>query len=63
MGTNTAISCLEELQVRTEDFDSYIERIEWYCITNDVPEAKKVAAFLSAKCMNCYATNLVAPDG
>ena len=59
MAANGAIGNLEELQLGTEDFDYYIECMEQCFIANDIPEAKKVAAFLStigAKCMNCYTT-------
>ena len=42
------IGHLDELQVGTEDFGCYIEHMEQYFIANDVPESKKVAAFLSA---------------
>ena len=58
------IGCLDELQVGTEDFDCYIERMEQYFIANDVPEAKKVATFLSAIGAKAYELlhNLVAPD-
>ena len=48
------IGRLDELQVGTEDFDCYIERMEQYFIANDVPEAKKVAAFLSATGAKAY---------
>ena len=41
MTTNAAIGHLEELQVGTEDFDCYIECMEQYFITNDVPKARK----------------------
>ena len=58
------IDCLDELQVGTKDFDCYIERMEQYFIANDVPEAKKVAAFLLAIGAKVYELlhNLVVPD-
>ena len=64
MATNTNIGCLDELHVGEEDFDCYIERLEQYFIANDVPETKKVAAFLSAMGAKAYELlrNLVAPD-
>ena len=63
MTKNAAICSLEELQVRT-DFDCYIEHMEQYFIANDIPEAKKVAAFLSAIGAKTYELlcKLVAPD-
>ena len=59
MATNATIGRLDELQVGTEDFDCYVERMEQYFIANDIPERKKVPAFLSAigaKRMSCYIT-------
>ena len=59
MAANSAVGHLEELQLGIEDFDCYIECMEQYFIANDIPKAKKVAAFLSAigaKYMNCYTT-------
>ena len=65
MATNANIGRLDELHVGEEDFDCYnIERMEQYFIANDVPETKKVAAFLSAMGAKAYELlrNLVAPD-
>ena len=45
MALNAAISRLEELQVGTKDFDCYIEYMEQYFITNNIPEANKVNYF------------------
>ena len=63
MTINAAIGHLEDLQVGTEDFNCYIKHMVQYFIANDVPKAKKVAAFLSsieAKVYKLYC-NLVAP--
>ena len=64
MAANIGIGRLDELHVGTDDFDCYIERMEQYFIANDVPEGKKVAAFLSAMGAKAYELlrNLVAPD-
>ena len=64
MATNATIGRLDELQVGTKDFDCYIERMEQYFITNDIPEGKKVPAFLSAIGAKAYEflCNLVVPD-
>lgn len=64
MATNTSIGRLDQLHIGTEDFDCYIERMEQYFIANDVPETKKVAAFLSTMGAKAYELlrNLVAPD-
>ena len=64
MATNTAIGRLDELQIGTEDIDCYIERMEQYFIVNDIPDSKKVAAFLSAMGAKAYelVRNLVAPE-
>ena len=64
MATNATIGRLDELQVGTEDFDCYVERMEQYFIANDIPEGKKVPAFLSAIGAKAYELlrNLVAPD-
>ena len=64
MATNPSIGHLEELRVGTKDFNCYIERMEQYFISNNVPEAKKVAAFLfaiGAKVCKLLC-NLVTPD-
>ena len=64
MATNAAIGHLEELQVGKKDFDCYTERMEQYFIGNDIPKAKKVAAFLSTIGAKAYGLlcNLIAPD-
>ena len=64
MAANIGIGRLDELHVGAEDFDCYIERMEQYFIANDVPENKKVAAFLSPMEVKAYELlrNLVAPD-
>ena len=64
MAANIGIGRLDELHVGTDDFDCYIERMEQYFIANDVPEGKKVAAFLSAMGAKAYELlrNLVTPD-
>ena len=64
MATNATIGCLDELQVGTKDFDCYVERMEQYFIANDIPEGKKVPAFLSGIGAKAYELlcNLVAPD-
>ena len=64
MATNAAIGYLEELQVGTKDFDCYIEGMEQYFIANDIPKAKKVAAFLSTIGVKAYELlcNLIPPD-
>ena len=64
MATNATIGRLDELQVGTEDIDCYVERMEQYFIANDIPEGKKVPAFLSAIGAKAYELlrNLVAPD-
>ena len=54
MAANIGTGCLDELHVGTDDFDCYIERMEQYFIANDVPEGKKVAAFLSAMGAKAY---------
>ena len=48
MAANMNIGRLDKLRIGEEDFDCYIERMEQYFITNDIPETKKVIAFLSA---------------
>ena len=64
MSTNATIGRLDELQVGTEDFDCYAERMEQYFIANDIPEGKKVPEFLSAIGAKVYELlrDLVAPD-
>ena len=64
MATNATIDRLDELQVGTEDFDCYVECMEQYFITNNIPEEKKVLAFLLAIGAKVYELlhNLVAPD-
>ena len=41
------IGRLDELDVDKDDFDCYVERMEQFFLVNDVPNAKKAAAFLS----------------
>ena len=59
-----AIGCLDEFQVRKEDFDCYMDRIEQYCIANSVAEKKRVAVFLTAIGGATYELlrNLLSPD-
>ena len=47
MAKNMNIGHLDELRIG-EDFHCYIERMEQCFIANNIPETKKVAAFLSA---------------
>ena len=64
MAANIGIGRLDELHIGTDDFNCYVEHMEQYFIANDVPEGKKVAAFLSAMGAKAYELlwNLVPPD-
>jgi len=48
MTTVTVIGCLDEFHMGKDDFNCYIKRMEQYFVANVVPEAKQVAAFLTA---------------
>ena len=58
------IDCLDELDVDKDDFDCYAKTMEQFSLVNDVPNAKKVVAFLSAIGVRAYELlrNLLVPD-
>ena len=64
MAVNMNIGRLDELCVREENFDCYIECMEQYFIANNILKTKKIAAFLSAMGTKAYKLlqNLVATD-
>lgn len=55
---------IEAFDSTTEDWETYIERVELYFTANDVEEEKKVATLLSLMGAKTYSLlrNLLAPD-
>ena len=58
------LGSLHEFRPDSEDFSTYMERVEIYFAANDVPENKKVPVFLNAVGGTTYGVlrSLLAPD-